>query len=504
MKLDYDHINFADPLVWGLFSRGETVGVFQCESRLVRHWLKQIRPRNLWELSAVIALVRPGPLDSGFAEQYVRYKHKEVEFTSFGHPIIDEIFDITEHCMIYQEQLMSLGARLAWPHLPENEKLLKVDALRKSVGKKDQKKVLEIGKDFVDGCLLNKISKELAEKLFDIIKGCGRYLFNLAHSMSYAYVAYFTAYDKVYHPKEFFATYLTYAKFKPTKKWEHLAELIQDARRSKITILPPNVNAKNPHFCIEGDSIRYGLSHIKFVGNTAVELLRTMPQLTDWRRLMIVIFTKEYGIKLKKNIAESLISTGAFSDTGVSRRTLLAIQELLGSLSGKERTWVLEHLPDIETPDELLNLVRTCADNVAMKNRKSVVRDLISLTDLNQKDASEWIWTTEHYLTGTALTVRPVDTVADASPCLDCLGSSDEGTAKKVAGVLMKIEHSKTWKGDPMVKIDVSDGTAILTSLPIFSDTLNRCLDSLTLKARVIVHLKMGKKGWIVDNLYPV
>ena len=251
-----ENIPLDDEKTWKLIQSGQTRGVFQCESKLVQHWLKKIKPHNLWELSAVIALVRPGALESGFADKYVKNKFGDEEIESFGHPIIDDIFAPTHGILCYQESLIVLARKLAWPHLPEKENLLKADALRKAVGKKDQVKILAIGKEFVEGCLHNKVEPEIANKLFEVIKNCGRYLFNLSHSFKYAMVAYFSAYLKAHYPAQFFTTYLSYAKFKATinkfgkeisSKWIETKDLYVDGIRFDINLIGPNINNHNIH-----------------------------------------------------------------------------------------------------------------------------------------------------------------------------------------------------------------------------------------------------------------
>ena len=145
VKFDISQINYADTKTWELIKSGATKNIFQCESRLLSHWLKKIQPNNLWELSIILALVRPGALNSGTADDYIAYKNKVKEFQPI-HPIVDKILETTNHCLVFQESLMQIGGKLAWPHLPDKEKSLKVDELRKAVGKKNQEKILKIGK----------------------------------------------------------------------------------------------------------------------------------------------------------------------------------------------------------------------------------------------------------------------------------------------------------------------------------------------------------------------
>jgi DNA polymerase-3 subunit alpha len=305
--IDLPNFSYDCPKTWSLLQSGLTKGVFQCESKLVQSWLKKIAPANIWELSAVIALVRPGPLKSGFADDYVAYKKGLKEFESFGHPIIDEVFSTTEHVLLYQESLMALGSKLAFQHLDEIKRAIKVDNLRKGVGKKDQAKLIAIGKEFTAGCLQNGVTEEVANKLFEVIKNCGRYLFNLSHSVVYAHLAYDTAWLKANYPLEFTSVYLTYAQFKQGQrkhneelagKFKEIQEFIIESPSLGIEILPPNFNERNENFKIIDDKIIYGLSHIKSFGHSTFDKIKDYPIIDNWHKFFIMASTDVYGSKI--------------------------------------------------------------------------------------------------------------------------------------------------------------------------------------------------------------
>jgi DNA polymerase III subunit alpha len=332
-KISYDSIKYDDPAVWDLICSGRTFGCFQMESYLVQDNLRKIQPRNLWELSAVIALIRPGALDSGMAAQYIENKNNPLAMKLFNNAIIDKIFASTYGVLAYQEQLMTLGTDLAWSHLPENERLLKADDLRKAVGKKDQNKILAIGKDFVEGCVANSVNQELANQLFEIIKSCGRYLFNLSHSMAYAHRAYQMAWLKYYYPLQFYTCSLNLSHEKLEPEIE-VNNLVQDAKSRGITILPPNINSRNEDFRIEsGDKIRFGLGYIKFVGNSLKNVVWSAEPIKCWKQWLQWVIT-ESGLRSPAVI--NLIDAGAFSDLGIGRNILRFTFEFVKELKEKE------------------------------------------------------------------------------------------------------------------------------------------------------------------------
>lgn len=511
-QFQIEDISFGDTKTWDLICSGFTKGMFQCESRLVQHWLKLIKPRNLWQLSAVIAIVRPGPLQSGFADEYVKYCDPNAKFETFGNPIIDEIFEATNHVMIYQEQIMALGARLAWCHLPEKERLVKVDGLRKAVGKKDQAKLLAVGKDFVEGCVGNKLSQELANKLFEIIKNCGRYVFNLSHSMSYARVGYLTAYMKCHHPLETLTVYLTYAKFKKKDKWEELQHLIKESKIFGIEVKRPNVNSKNEHFKIEksaeGDKyIRFGLGHMKFFGSKTMDLINKFPTINDWRQVVFACCSNAFGGELNSRSAEALIVTGAFSDCGLSRQSLLNIVGMMDRLSPKEKEWVLSKLPEINMATELAPLLNRCADEISVGKREEKVRSEAKLLNVDEYDHPSWIEEKEKNYLGYAITATAIDgkNVDATDKCFECYGDIAPYTVRRIAAIIDDIKITETKKGkNPGLKmaiIGIHDSTGSLEKLPIFPEQFAEVEDILIARNTVIVQIKMGQRGWVVENV---
>ena len=507
MALTVNDIDYHDTKTWELIQSGFAGGVFQCESKLVQNWLKKIKPKNIWELSIVIAIVRPGPLMSGYAERLVENKNSG-RIQSFNNEIVDSVLSSTFGIPCFQEQLMFLGSKLAWPHLPAKERDLKVDNLRKAVGKKNQAKILEIGALFVEGCVANQVPKELADKLFELIKNSGRYAFNLSHSIAYAHVAYKTAWLKTNFPKEFFTTYFDYAE-ESQYKWDDIKELSNECKIFGIDFLSPNINSKNANFAIEGNAIRYGLSHMKY--GPSMKLMETivdLPRIDSWQKFIIFTMTDRFGDKPRSNTVESLIWTGAFHDTGLSRSTLYGLYDLFSFFTDKELEQILQKLNDTVKIEDLKGFLHSSITKINIR-RKSKVDSKIEFFKI-VKDHPSTIADKEQEILGTIISASSVDgKMHDAyHTCVECFGDIPENTKKRIAVVINEVIPTITKKGQnpgqKMARITVSDSSGSLENLPVFPNLFQQ-IDSLLIpRNTVTLDLNMGKNGWIIQNVQQI
>jgi DNA polymerase III alpha subunit len=509
MQIDIDNIPYDDAKTWELIQSGLTCGVFQCESQLVQHWLKTIKPRNLWELSAVIALVRPGPLKSGYIEEYVKNKLvSEAEWESIGNKVADSIAKKTNNVYIYQEQLMLLGDKLAWSHMPEDDRLIKVDNLRKAVGKKDQNKILAVGKEFVDGCSHNHINPDVAHKIFELIKNSGRYAFNLSHSMTYAYVAYKTAYLKAHAPLEFYTVYLSYAHEK-LDKWEEIEKLVNECRIFSINIVSPNINKKNANFLIDGDdTIRFGLSHIKYgPSRQLMTTIENLPEIKLWQHFIIFGFTKMFGDCPRSTTMESLIKCGAFQNIKLSRKKLLGIYHLFSELSSKELEYAVSNIENY-TVEQIPSLIRDIINNKCMKKRQPLLESHLQVyLEADHYDHPVWVANEEKLLMGVRLSANEIDAknCDQSDTCCDCSADWPIRTKKTVNVVIDEVIHTTTKKGSnpgqKMARIRVRDGSGQLSNIPVFPDDFMVFGDLLMVNNTVTLNLEMGKTGWICKGM---
>jgi DNA polymerase III subunit alpha len=316
LELDLDNVPLDDPLVYELYGKGETIGIFQFESAGMRDYLKKLHPENLDDLAAMNALYRPGPLDAGMIDVYINRKYGREEI-KYIHPAMEPILKSTFGVIVFQEQVLQMASALA------GFSLGKADILRKAMGKKIKELMDEQSKAFIAGCIKNHMTKKLAVEIFNQIETFARYGFNKSHSVGYAYLAYQTAYLKAHYPKEFMAALFT----SEMSNTDRIIILKEECRNMAIEILPPDINKSKAYFSVENGSIRFGLAAIKNVGLSAVE------KIIDCRNehgvfKSIFDFTANADISsINKRMVESMIMAGAFDSFSGERGQLYASVE---------------------------------------------------------------------------------------------------------------------------------------------------------------------------------
>lgn len=310
-KLLLDDLGLDDEPTYELLRAADTEGVFQLESGGMRRLLSELKPTNYEDIIAVLALFRPGPLGSGLHETYSRRKHGQ-EAVSYQHPLLEEILKETYGVLIYQEQIMRVAQRLGGFSLSE------ADSLRKAMGKKKRELMEGFEKQFLDGCTENDVDKKIAKEIWDMMVKFAEYGFNKSHSAGYAMVTYQAAWMKAHYPAEFYASSFTHE----AQDSDKLRTLIEDARRHKISVLPPCVNHSRPYFTVASDQeVRFGLAAIKGVGGGAASTLVEVREKQKTRNFVnfdeVLIETVTAG--LTKGTFESLIKAGAFVAFGENR-----------------------------------------------------------------------------------------------------------------------------------------------------------------------------------------
>jgi len=262
VKVDVPHLALNDKKTYRLLCDGNTTGVFQLESTGIREMTVKIRPNCFEDLVAILALYRPGPLDSGMAEEYIKRKQGK-EKIKYLHPLLEPILKDTQGVIVYQEQVMQIAQVLAGYTMGD------ADILRRAMGKKDPVEMAAQRERFVEGAEAQKISHEQATEIFDQMETFARYGFNKSHSAAYALVSYHTAYLKAHYPVEFMAALMTSEMDDTDKVIKNLAE----CRQKGIEVLAPDVNESRSNFTPVGDKIRFGLAAVKNVGAKAVEVI---------------------------------------------------------------------------------------------------------------------------------------------------------------------------------------------------------------------------------------
>lgn len=329
VKIDIDKIPLDDKEVFRLFSKAETVGIFQFESGGMRDYLKKLKPTRLEDLTAMNALYRPGPLDARMIDTYIDCKYGKKE-TEYAHSLLEPILKETYGVIVFQEQVLKIARELAGYSLGE------ADILRKAMGKKQPEIMAEQKGKFIEGAGRRGIDKSLAAKIFDQIETFGRYGFVKAHSACYAYIAYQTAYLKVHYQVEFMAALMTSEMSDSTR----IMEFRNECERLGIAVKPPDINRSGGAFSVDGQSILFGLTAVKNVGAGAAASIVTARE-EGGRYEDLFDFCSRVDLRLaNKRTLESLIMSGAMDELGPHRAAMMAGLETAmayGSALQKER-----------------------------------------------------------------------------------------------------------------------------------------------------------------------
>ena len=311
IDIDIESIPLDDPEVFRLFQEGRTKGVFQFESGGMVDLLRKSRPTQFEDLAALNALYRPGALDAGMVDVYVKCK-SGTQKPKYLVPVMKELLEETYGIIVYQEQVMQIAQQVA------NYTLGQADLLRKAMGKKDAVVMAAERGKFVIGAVGNGYDKKKANEIFDYIEPFARYGFNKSHSVAYALVAYQTAWLKVKYPRHFMAALMS----SEMDRTEAVVKFIGEAKSMGIEVLPPDVNESNMYFTVVGPNIRFGLGGVKGVGQGAVEsILEARRRLGRYASLLS--FCEEVDLRAcNKKVLEALIKSGSFDFLGVSRKSL--------------------------------------------------------------------------------------------------------------------------------------------------------------------------------------
>ncbi len=311
VKVDVPQIPVDDRATLDLLGRGHTVAVFQLESSGMRDLLRRLQPQKFEDVSAVVALYRPGPMEMipDFIER--RHGRRKIDYDI---PALADILDETYGVMVYQEQVMQIASRVA------GFTMARADVLRKAMGKKDPKVMAEQEADFLQGARRNAIPERKAKSLFKLIEKFAGYGFNKSHAAAYALLAYQTAYLKEHHPIAFMAANLS----SEIGNSDRIATLIDEVRRMGIPLLPPSIDFPDWRFDLEGGAIRFGLGAIKNTGQGAIAAIAAARAEGGPFADLFDFASRVDHKALNRRMVESLVQAGAFDAPGGDRARLFA------------------------------------------------------------------------------------------------------------------------------------------------------------------------------------
>lgn len=311
IDIDINTISLEDEKTYKMLSEGDCLGVFQLESSGMRDLVVNLKPSKFEDLIALLALYRPGPLQSGMVSSFVESKNGRKDIT-YPHPSLKPILEDTYGIILYQEQVMGIASELAGFSMSE------ADILRIAISKKKKKLLEKQRQKFIDGAKKKGIDEEISENIFQLVNHFAEYGFNKSHSAAYAMISYQTAYLKANFRVQFMAAILSIRMGNQDK----VAQYVQDTRRMGIVVLPPDINESFVDFTVVDDSIRFGLSAIKNVGINVIESIGNERK-SEGRFKDFIDFCERVEISvLNRKTLESLIKSGTFDSLGQSRKFL--------------------------------------------------------------------------------------------------------------------------------------------------------------------------------------
>ena len=325
IKVDINNIPLDDKPTYDMLMVGDTDGVFQLESQGMKNLVKKLKPDVFEDLGALVALFRPGPLDSGMVDDFVERKHGRQAIT-YAHPLLEPVLKDTYGTIVYQEQIMQVFQVLA------DYTLGQADMVRRMMGKKKVDEMEKQKGKFVERSAQHGMTSKDAEALFNQILAFASYCFNRSHSAAYAFVAYQTAYLKCHYPVEYLSALLSSVASEADKTQLY----IEEALKKGIKVLPPDINHSMATFTPDGDNIRFGLASIKQVGEGVIEeIIKEREENGPFKS--IYDYIKRVDIKCSnKKTLEGLIKAGAFSSIEKSRKQLMENIEYITSTAQKE------------------------------------------------------------------------------------------------------------------------------------------------------------------------
>ena len=478
-------VDMNDKATYEMLGRGSTMGVFQLESAGITNVVTGLRPASIEDITAVVALYRPGPMQS--IPRYIECRHHPEKVT-YKHPLLEPILKVTYGCMIYQEQVMQVFQSLA------GYSLGKADMVRRAMSKKKMKELEKERVNFIhgnetlgiDGAVKRGVPEHIAAGLFDEIMDFANYAFNKAHAVCYAVVSFRTAYLKCHYPREYMAALLT-----SVLDWsDKISEYIQAAREMGIRVLPPDVNESFDGFSVSGRDIRFGLAAVKGVGRSFMKQLVEERETGGLFSSFQDFCERMYDRELNRRALESLIKAGSFDSMGYRRSQLLQIVGAVVDAIAQSRKKNIEGQMDL----------------FGMGNDE--VQDTqIALPDIPEAGKRELL-AMEKETTGLYLSGHPMDEYrelakkADAASIRkiidDLSGESTQpaykdGMTVRLACVITSVRLKSTKNGSMMAYVTVEDESASI-ELIVFPRSLQQCGAYLTEDSAVLLTGKIDAR----------
>lgn len=485
--IDFYDISFEDKKTYELLSSGETTGIFQLESSGMRRYIKELKPTTIFDLQAMVALYRPGPMAN--IPEFIKRKN-DPHSIIFPDARLKDVLKQSYGIITYQDDLLLTAIHVA------GYSWLEADKLRKAVGKKIPSEMKKQHDKFVEGCIQNGMTKTASENLWILFEPFAGYGFGKAHAACYATITYRTAYLKAHFPVEFMTALLT-AESRgatgPTKN-EKIAQAVAECKRLKVHVLPPHINTSGSEFEIEHNtSIRFGLSAVKNVGNAAIESILSARENGPFKNLEDFASRVDLS-KANKKTMESLIKAGAFDIFGNRAQLLIILPEIIEK-SHKEKKQKQEGQGSLFGDD--------LSQDSKTKIKSSTIEDFSESEKLAFEKEYLGIYLTSHPQMEHLLSIKPFVTHQ-----LQAVTEEKEGTKVKIGGIIESNKRIFTKNtGNEMAFLLLSDEHGVSIECVVFPKVFERYRTLLAKDYVIIVegHIdsKNDKLTIIVEKIYP-
>ena len=461
-----DRIPDQDPETFQMLSEGKTSGVFQLESAGITAVCTGMKPQSIEDLTAIVALYRPGPMDS--IPKFIESK-LHPESITYRHPLLKPILEVTYGCLVYQEQVIEVFRKLGGYTLGQ------ADNMRRAISKKKQAVIMEERRNFVygdpergiPGAIANGVEEGTAQAIYDEILDFANYAFNKAHAVCYAKVAYDTAYLKCHYPRAYMAALMTSVLDSSRK----ISEYIGECKSLGIAVLPPDINESEDNFTVVEKGIRFGLVAVKNIGKGLIRQVMTEREGGGKFKDFENFCRRMYGPELNKRALESLIKCGAMDCFGLKRSQLLAIYELiLESVSSSKKR-------NLEGQMGMFDIL--------MEEDVQEISTAVHIPNIPELSKKE-LMMMEKETTGLYLTGHPMDDYRDILKQVNVVSvgdimesfSSEDGRFQdeqqvSIAGVVQHVKMKTTRNNSMMAYVTLEDDSASMELLA-FSSCLNQ------------------------------
>ena len=470
VQIDIDKISLDDKKVYEMLSKGDTDGVFQLESSGMKTLVKDLKPSVFEDLGALVALFRPGPLNSGMVGDFVQRKHGRAK-VEYKDARLEPILNDTYGTIVYQEQIMQIAQSLAGYTLGQ------ADILRRAMGKKKSDEMDKQREIFVSGAVKNKVDQKVAETLFDTMTEFAAYCFNRSHSAAYAFLAYQTAYLKAHYPVEYMSALLSSVSSNQDKIQQYIVE----CQKMGMEVLPPDINKSGSDFTPDENNIRFGLASVKNVGEGVVE--QVVKGREDEEYKSFYDFCTKVELKqFNKRTLESLIKAGAFVTIEKSRK------QLLENFDSALNTAIREN--EAKSSGQMNLFAMMAGGNAPVF--------VLSGSSEEEFPDSE-IQGFEKDLLGFYVTSHPLSGIKDQLPFLTTHNVSElaeirEGALVTICGLISSVRLITT-KSGKMLKVGTIEDLTGSVEFVAYSEILNKFGEFLEPESKVIIGGKLQHRG---------